>query len=241
MFTTFIINMPKSNERRIRCTKSCREAGIEPEIFPAVDGKLLKLGTDYSSESEVTINLGMGRKAIMSDALSPSEAGCALSHLSIYREILKRNLDMALILEDDVLLMPDFLTAAREILLKNNIWDIALVRHSSGLRRFYPEKNISLVRIHDENVFLKKEGMGILDPIFNRRRMVFIASCYFINRKACQRLLDIGFPVRFPADYLLGYPAYHKLRIFTCHPQNILARSAEDTSVISSRPKHKLL
>lgn len=250
MITAFIINLPKAKERKISALNECNKIShfINAEIFPAYDGKeiLSKLKNDESLQRKValqpktTLNLRLGRKAVMHDALSPSEAGCALSHLKVYEEIIKRNLEFALILEDDIQISEDLNLIIEPLIKNKSKWDIVLVDHLSGIRRSLLPERIQLST--NPQINLNREGMGILDPIFNRRRIAFMASCYFVSKHACKKLLEIGYPARLPADYLLGYPALHGLRLYTIESPTPLAftNKKEFSSTIGDRPNHRI-
>ncbi len=87
---TYVINLPRCVERRENVLKECSRFGLEAEIFPAFDGKAMP-------EAEL-------RRQVFDpdhNSLCPAEIGCALSHLGIYRDMLEKNIPVALILEDD--------------------------------------------------------------------------------------------------------------------------------------------
>lgn len=251
MISTFIINLPQSVERKKNILEECDKVGLNPEIFEAYDGRKImthleqypELKNKILQQKEITLNLGLGMHSKMQDPLTYAEIGCALSHLKVYEEIVRRNLEYALILEDDIAFEKDFSLVLDPIVNMKDKWDTVLISHASGIRDLFINHKYFLAKGESGDIFLKREGMGILDPIFNRRRMAFIASCYFINKKACERLIDIGYPIRLPADYLLGYPALHGLRMFSVRAEKFLAYAKTETfeSTISDRPRHKLI
>lgn len=94
----FVINLEKDVERRESISVQLEALGLNYEFVSGVNGAALldhELARVYDD-----------RKALLhrSRSLVPSEIGCALSHLSVYRAIIDRRLDAALILEDDVTL-----------------------------------------------------------------------------------------------------------------------------------------
>lgn len=92
----FVINLEKDAARRRAISAQLEALGLEYEIVPAVYGASL---TDAERA-----RLYDDRKAKLQRARSlvPAEIGCALSHLKVYRTIIERGMDCALILEDDV-------------------------------------------------------------------------------------------------------------------------------------------
>ena len=250
MLRTFVISLPKSTERRENCMQSCKAAGLNPEWFEAVNGR--EVMTRYEAgdpqlqgkidlKDKVTLDLGFGRKVTIDEKLSAGELGCALSHLAIYHKMVEEQIELALILEDDCKIEPCFKEILPNLLATQAKWDFLQVVHDSGIRDFFVKRKIYLSK---DGAYLNREGMGILDPIFNRRRASFILACYFITLKGAKRLLELGMPVRLPADYLSGLVAYNKLRICTLYPQNKYAHTIDTASTISVandlRPKHKL-
>ena len=249
---TYIISLERSTDRREQCFASCLSVGLKPTWFKAVNGREvlaqpqnihLPAGIKIDLQDKITLNLSLNRSVIIEDKLTASELGCALSHLSVYHHIVENNIEQALILEDDCLLKPPVADILPIILSKPNIWDMVLLYSESGVRDLWGRGKIYLDR--DHHIYMKRKGMGpLLDSIFNRRRMSFLACAYLINLKAAKRLLKLGCHVCLPADYLTGLIAYHKLRLFTCHPRESLACVNSFASTISfseNRPKHRLL
>lgn len=225
-FGVFVISLDRSLDRRISCTKNLTEIGISPIIFSATDGNNLT-EEDLSCVQNNQINeihLALNRKVTIDHKLEPREIGCSLSHLKLYKKIIQENYDFALILEDDAILTKN-INELISFLQKNTFnWDVIQLSNDSGIRSAFYSKKESF----NNEVFLKQEGFGshILDSIFNRRRFCWLTSSYFITAKACQRLIDIGYPVRFTADVLLGHVASNRLKMFRAHP-NIFVESVD--------------
>ena len=248
---TFVISLPESKERRDSCMNFCYSAGLNPIWFEAIDGKKIlnrykendnQIKKEIVQEDIVTLNLGFGRKVAIRDKLTAADVGCALSHLRIYKRMIDENINLSLILEDDCQLSKEFEPLIPKLIETSDKWDILQGIHDSGVRDFLFKRRIYLD--NSNSIYLNREGMGILDPIFNRRRGSFLTSFYFINLKAAKKLVNIGFPVRIPADYLLGLVAFHKLRLFTLFPKDKFARADQFESTIDTpairRPLHKL-
>ncbi|MDR1535953.1 MAG: glycosyltransferase family 25 protein [Planctomycetota bacterium] len=86
----YVINLPQSRERRENILRECARFDLEPEMVPGVDGGSLT--------REQIRNLVFEPEA---NPLGPSEIGCTLSHLEIYRRMREGNIPFALVLEDD--------------------------------------------------------------------------------------------------------------------------------------------
>ena len=63
-----------------------------------------------------------------------------------------------------------------------------------------------------------------LGSIFNRRHFYICidAFAYFIKKGACQKLLDIAYPIRYPADFILGSPLVKHLKLYKCVPSDFI-------------------
>jgi glycosyl transferase family 25 len=92
-----ILSLTDAVERRKPLIDSLRTNGITFETWDAVDGR-----NGLSPEYDTMIDRPAAC-AHMNRELGNAEFACALSHHFIYREILERDLDMAVILEDDAI------------------------------------------------------------------------------------------------------------------------------------------
>lgn len=225
-FGVFVISLDRSLDRRLSCTKNLTEIGLSPIIFSATDGnKLTKEDLHCVQNKQINeIHLALNRKVTIDHQLEPREIGCSLSHLKLYQKIIKENYDFALILEDDAILTKNIVSLIDFLLKIPFNWDVIQLSNDSGIRSAFYSKKIQF----SKEVLLKQEGFDsyFLDSIFNRRRFCWLTSSYFITSKACKRLVDIGYPVRFTADVLLGHVASNRLKMFRPHP-NIFVESVD--------------
>ena len=90
----------KKSERLIRFFDSCKMAGVNAELFPAVNGSKIvteewKVGNYLSDDFELRM---------------PGSLGCLLSHVTLWEQVSNdETVDIALICEDDALLDNEFL------------------------------------------------------------------------------------------------------------------------------------
>lgn len=100
MIKTFVVNLAHSTERKKYMETLLKNVSIEYEFFPAVYGKEIKnLDEVYDKERALK-----ARK----HELTVGEIGCALSHRAIYKKMIDENIRQALILEDDIEILPHF-------------------------------------------------------------------------------------------------------------------------------------
>lgn len=167
----FIINLEKHADRKVHTINQCQRIGLSPEVFCAVDGRLLT-NAEMHERTHPEFSIG----------LTESEIGCALSHHGIYQKMVKEDIEVALILEDDV----EFDDAAQGVI-------------------HYVAENISskptLVLLSEVGKFMRG-GVNIPEhehKIVNVSQAA-LAHAYIINRAAAEKLNAFMFPVWLEAD-----------------------------------------
>lgn len=97
---TFIVNLMHNTERKEYMQEALKDIPIDYEFFPAVNGREIKNIEEVYDEKKAL--------KIAKRGLSAGEIGCALSHRAIYKKMIDENIPQALILEDDITVLPDF-------------------------------------------------------------------------------------------------------------------------------------
>jgi glycosyl transferase family 25 len=174
----YVINLARSPERRAHIAAELRKASVDYEIISGVDGRDLDLydlaTVDPSLFARSSFPAGM--------------AGCALSHLRVYRKILADGLERALVLEDDVTLPADLGRLAD-----------ALTDHLAGAELVllnYDSKDTCKMS-REGSVPLPSSRLLVL-PIDVRQPGS--SAAYLITREACKRMVETVLPVRASPD-----------------------------------------
>lgn len=95
----FLINLARRPDRRQRMLSALMELEIDPLVVNAVDGSAL----NSSDIKKLGVNLLPGYYDPFSGrTLTKGEVGCFLSHYHVWKEIVERGLEKAVVLEDDV-------------------------------------------------------------------------------------------------------------------------------------------
>jgi len=94
----YVISLQRSSDRHPRLKRNLK--GLDYEISWGVDGTTLDL--KELEEKEIYLPEVTVKKNFSGKELQPGEIGCSLSHLNIYKEILKNGYRRTLILEDDI-------------------------------------------------------------------------------------------------------------------------------------------
>lgn len=176
----FIINLERSKLRRDFILKYLSSLGIEATIFPAVEGNKLDL-------AELEKNKIYDNDAALeafSRPLSMPEIGCTMSHIGIYHKIIDEGIEKALVLEDDVIFCDD------------------IDQHFTALIDEVPD-DWELIQLY----YKCQDFTKITDNIVKFRSETCLPSGsagYFINRSGAEKMLKAVYPVRYPADSLIG-------------------------------------
>lgn len=239
----YVINLKNETERR-KLMEQCLDAqGVDYEFFEAINGRELteEQKALFADVDENILEMAGGRKLLVEDKLSPAEKGCALSHLKLYQKILDERVQCAVILEDDIAIGQDVFEALDNIDCIKEPWDIINFSSQIGIKslpcakKYYANK--------EKGFYFQRLGMrnSTLDAIFNRRRILGYAALYVVTPVACKHLIELGYPIRIPADYLTGIVAYNNLRLFRAYPLNHFMRFHNVDSTIGRRPPHYMV
>ena len=164
-------------------SKTLTELGLDFEFIDAVDARN---GLPQAFEEQIdreAIRRNLGR-----DMLGP-ELGCALSHTLAYREILKRDLPCAVVLEDDIVPTTDFLELLRSGVLERSNYDLVLLYYNLATAFRW-----SFRRCLGERKFFRFSALPSS------------TACYYLTRAGAARLLEAATPVSFVADWPLLIP-----------------------------------
>jgi glycosyl transferase family 25 len=111
---TYLINLDSDKERLASMEKQLLACGIHYERFPAIRGDQLP---------EWLYPFFFNQDGSKSSQLSQGEIGCYASHLALMSRVVNSNAP-ALILEDDLIILPDFPKIISMILESELSWDI---------------------------------------------------------------------------------------------------------------------
>ena len=138
-YPIYVINLKRCPERRLHMQRQLDTLGLSYRFVDGVDKYDLK-SPEY--RAEITHRLGLDKNVITfgSDGYLNTHVACALSHVKAYNLMAEQNDAAACILEDDVVMSPDFpkiLSAA-----KKTTWDILMLASYSGTIRYIPATNL---------------------------------------------------------------------------------------------------
>ncbi|MFW5472227.1 glycosyltransferase family 25 protein [Knoellia sp. CPCC 206450] len=174
----YVINLERSPNRRAHITRELARTGLTHDIVTGVDGQGLDLGDRATIAPEL----------LAKNDFPAGSAGCALSHLQVYRRILEDGHEHALVLEDDVTLPADLGTIVEQVVPHLTGAEVVLLNYGSR-----------------DGVVLAREGSVRLSATRTLALPVDIASivnagAYVITRDACRRMVAGLLPLRANAD-----------------------------------------
>lgn len=183
-FPVFVINLAHDAERRGHMDKQLAKVGFSAEFIPAVNGRALS-DIDWQAYDKAKA------LRIYGVEMMGTEIGCTLSHYRLYERIVRDNIPVALIMEDDIEISPN-LPRILEDLLANPSPEWLVVRLESLRGRVREPKSPkfkgkSIQKLRDGELY--KLGTHVLG-----------FGAYLIRKEAAERMLDYGRRVFMPAD-----------------------------------------
>lgn len=175
---TFVINLERDVARREHMVAQMAALAMPFEWIRAIHGASLPAAVRAEHYDEARAKWRRGR------ALTPSEIGCALSHIKAYRTMVVRGIELALILEDDV----DIPAAAVPLI--------------SELARVLPSDEPLVCLLSEAEVVPGGALTPLLDGQYSlgRFRSGYYASSYIVTKAAAEVLANALYPVSDVAD-----------------------------------------
>lgn len=171
----FIVNLQRDHKKRANMTSLLESSGFDYEFFNAVDGNLIYENNFNKCYKGLALPLSETH-------LTKGEIGCALSHLFLYKKMVKENIPIALILEDDV------------------IFDLERLRQCLiGIEKRKQRKTIYL--LNEGLTYLKTTGFNFKNFAFRKYVSGNGTYGYVIDKEAAEVLSNFIVPIRFEADF----------------------------------------
>lgn len=175
---TYVVNMTKDTEKRAQIeSQLANHTELEYQIWKAVEGRKLTV-QEQKEMIHPEFYERYGRTATL------PVAGCSLSHLSIYRDILESQENVVLILEDDAVILP------------REQFDI------TKLKKIIDSENPMALLLTSDFWYYKDNCKKVVDS-FHRIYEIesgYMTSGYLINRAAAKILATNLLPIKYKAD-----------------------------------------
>jgi glycosyl transferase family 25 len=178
----FVINLERAKDRRRHILRQLEKHKLDYEFIDAVDGKQM-------GQEEIEQLCDLEEVKRRPQKLTVGALGCALSHYKAHQKILNENLDMALVLEDDMVFLDSFKDVLEEI--KNHIETNEVVL----LHYFSSAQDQKLIISRQEAVPLSRKW-SLMYPVDIPQS----GGAYVITKEVAQSLVETRLPIRVEAD-----------------------------------------
>lgn len=208
MNKVFLINLDRAKDRLARMQDILINAGIDFEVFSAVDGTAFDVSAFYSENNQEARGL---RK------LSAPELGCYLSHFFLWEKIIKENLPHAVILEDDITIEANLKELIEGALETCDSFDLIRL---AGLGKVPFVRATKLTNTH-ELVTLLRGATG--------------TQGYIISRRGALKLYRNAVPVTVPVDVYIDHNWLSGIKTLAIHPYPISENKVLESSITRER------
>ena len=195
-FKIYIVNLKKDKNRRENIIREVEKQNLTNyEIIDAVDGNKL-------NQNELDVATFRNKKHVnpWNSKMSPTQIGCALSHIKVYENFIKTEFEVALILEDDAIFVRDFNNNLKQFILKNFKFRKQIVLLSE-LKEFH------------NNALESTDNYEIVN-VSN----AFFTHAYMINKEAAKSIISFNYPVKTIADNFVFFKIYCNIKITGLNP-----------------------
>ncbi len=194
----FILHLTRAEKRRENAKKLLENCGLAGEIWPAVDGSAMSSG-----DLETTVGAKLFQPTYPFP-LKTGEIGCFLSHRQIWAEMQARNIEAALIIEDDAGIETDVLDAAID-LAQTHIQKLGYIqfqtRHHKG-----PS---TLIDTSGSSALVVPQNTGLR------------TTAQMVSKQAAARLLALSETIDRPVDTFVQSHWHTGLRPAEIYPSGI--------------------
>ena len=181
----FVINMARDVERRAHMEGVVERLGMAAEFVVGVDGSTLPPADRAAYDRSRALR-------VYGVEMKDSEIGCFLSHYRIYQRMVQEGIETALVLEDDVTVLPELPRVVAD-LVACEYRDWLVVRLDTKLGRV------------ERPASAKYRGAKVADlahggELFRLRTQVLGVGAYLIRLEGARRMIDHGQRIFMPID-----------------------------------------
>lgn len=214
----YLINLPRDAQRRERMQQELAAMHLRHEWVEAVYGKTLS-----DAERRTWYDEAANQRRYH-QALMPGEIGCYASHLQVAQRLLDSGEPYALVLEDDVHLLPELRAVLEAVAQLPAQWDM-----------------IKLVGREQEPVLQhwSLPGLTAATRLIRYRRAPSRTGAYLLSRSGAHKLLQTRRPFFRPVDVDIRYWWESDLRLYGVLPYPITRSvdSAQSTIGLQAAPR----
>lgn len=173
--------------------------------------------------------------------MSPGQIGCSWSHRQIYEQILAKNQQRVLILEDDSIPEDDVLPLAATILQAfPNDWELVLLDYyknekRSWIRQFVYHLKRTLGLLKWNHRMIRNLFPTPVNTYISKAGFHHYTNAYAITASGAAKLIQLQTPIAYVADHVIPYAITNELmRGYICHPKLFRQTSTGADATIQS-------
>lgn len=219
-----VVNLDRRIDRWNTFTNNMLQYKLEYNRFSAIDGKILQMNQEIEKIFNIPDNF-VGKRWQITHEWKIGVLGCALSHITLWKQLLKSNKDIYIILEDDIELCPGF--DIELIYLFNNMklqheWDLIYLGINDDNYSEYYGDYFVCDKIMKLSKILRKHGGGTYG--------------YCVSRKGAQKLLELveNNGVQQPIDHFM-IDQFDHMQVYKTVPHlvntNVFGENNDDTDI----------
>lgn len=206
----YVINLPKSEDRRINVQQQMDAAGVEFEFFAALNGEQA-MNDWFDGYNEREFMISTGRRS------SEGEKGCYASHLALWKYCVELD-EPIMIMEDDFKLAPEFSAAVATT--ASLIGEFGSIRLQDAPRR-------AETKVKDVGDF----------TLYRYRRMPHCLMCYAMTPSVAKALISHSAVINEPVDVLTKKFWQHKQVMYALLPYTVGNSDLSDDSTVQERKR----
>lgn len=217
---TFLINLARDGERLATMAQQLDALGLPWQRVEAVYGR------DLPPAERQRLYDAQANQRQHHQALVDGEIGCYASHLRVWQQVQAQGLPMALVLEDDMDLLPPLLPTLAALASRPCGWDMVKLigRPQEPVAQRWP--------------LGQAEGSAL--SLIRYRRVPSLTGAYVISARGAQRLLTVRPPFFRPIDVDLRHWWEAGLHIYGLQPYPVALADSSHTSSIGPKPRQPL-
>lgn len=185
----FYINLEKDKDRKKYMEQVGKEYNLCLTRFNAVNGK---------------------KQGLINEFLEPGQLGCALSHLAIYKQIIEKNWQNVMILEDDITMTVWISEVPKMLASLPKDWDVVWLGNS---RSKWPRNTCSIINDPPYDLKdLQKISKYIYKFPGKGDNFPMGLYAYAVSNKGAKKILE-EYQFKHPIDHLAKYESLEKYMV----------------------------
>jgi tetratricopeptide (TPR) repeat protein len=224
----FIIHYTPLVDRKQVLSKRLVELDIEGEWVEKWDGNALPPGSmeEHFSRYRFVDKSHQDHMHFSAEHMLNSELSVALKHFYAFKQIVEKELPLALVLEDDVILKDDFKEQVASYIeqVNEDEWDLL----SIGAGLFGECSHDCQNRRKGTNVYRKAYSPQVPSHILGYNNLFRSLDAYVLTLNCAKELYKEMLPLAFPMDCMLNYVLNSQnLKVYWSEPVLVLQGSVE--------------